>query len=254
MTRARFQHAKPRRRVRPLAIALALLVAASVIVSRVGLPSTSDEDRGGSRSITIVPGESEPPAALDPVAVDVAWPNDLTWVTIAGLDLPVSGTAGPADLTGGRARGFAHSPAGAVFAALHLLVRTSPQVGPQVWAPTLREQVAGPDLAAYTEAVRLGYQAGRDRLQVPDGRPLGRIYASIQGVRIDGYAEQAASLRVLIEAPGADGNPARAATMVQVSWSGSDWQLIAPPQGDWATMRVLVSPTATAGYTPLPGR
>ena len=257
MRRTRFQHAGPRRRVRPIvvaAVAFALLVAGSVIASRAGSTSTTDENRSGTRAVTIVPRETQPPPALDPVAVDVTWPSDLTWITISGLDLPVSAMAGPTDLSGGRARGFGHNPAGAVFAALHLLVRTSPQVGPRVWAPTLQEQVVGPDLAAYMDAVRLGYQAGRDRLQVPDGEPLGRIYASIQGVRIDAYTEQAASLRVLIEAPGADGNPARAATVVQVSWSGSDWQLIAPPQGDWATVRVLVSPATAAGYTPLPGR
>jgi hypothetical protein len=143
---------------------------------------------------------------------------------------------------------------GAIFAAMHLLVRTSPQVGPRVWEPTLREQVVGPDLSAFDEAVRLGYETGRDRLQLPEGEPLGTIYGSFEGVRVDASTTEAVSLRVLIEAPGDDGSPARAAMIVQLSWSGSDWLLIAPPRGDWATVRTLTPPASTAGYTPLPGR
>ncbi|WP_307962331.1 hypothetical protein [Salinispora arenicola] len=74
------------------------------------------------------------------------------------------------------------------------------------------------------------------------------------GVRIDSYGPQAASLRLLIEAPDGNGGVARAATVVQVSWTGTDWSLIAPPRGDWSTVRALVGPAVVRSYTPLPGR
>ncbi|MFY1633711.1 hypothetical protein ACN27F_10595 [Solwaraspora sp. WMMB335] len=186
--------------------------------------------------------------------MDIAWPTDLTWITVAGLHLPVSAAAGPNDLAEGRSQRFAQTPSGAVFAALHLLVRTSPQVGPRIWEPTLREQVVGPDVAAYVDAVTRGYAVAREQLQTPYGDPLAPIYASIAGVRIDSYSPQAASLRLLIEAPDGEGGIARAATVVQVSWSGEDWHLVAPPRGDWSTVRALVGPAFVRGYTPLPGR
>jgi hypothetical protein len=68
------------------------------------------------------------PATGGATAADVL-PSDLRWVQAAGVWLPVSATAGPADVTGGLARRFAHSPAGAVLAAVHLLVRTPRRSG-----------------------------------------------------------------------------------------------------------------------------
>lgn len=257
MSRQRFRHAAPRRRVSPLVVAaagLALLVVASYLVVRTGDGPTPGDAARDHQVVTVGPPDPSASATAGQVAAGVTWPTDLTWISVAGLDLPVSATAGPRDLAGGRARGFGQTPAGAVLAALHLLVRSSPQVGPGVWGPTLCEQVVGPDIAAYTDAVKQDYEAARERLRVPYGEPLGRIYASIGGVRVDAYSPHAASLRVLIEAPAADRGIALAATVVQVSWSGTDWQLIAPPRGDWSTMRVLISADLAAGYAPLPGR
>lgn len=257
MSRQRFGHAAPRRRIHPLVVAaggLALLVVVPLVLARIEDSPKVDRGSGDHLVVTVGPDGASALAAPSQAPADMTWPADLTWTTIAGLDLPVSVAAGPRDLAGIRARGFSQTPAGAVLAALHLLVRTSPQAGPRVWEPTLREQVVGPDVAAYVDAVRLDYETARERLQLPYGEPLGRIYASIGGVRIDAYSARAASLRVLIEAPGGDGGLARAATMVQVSWSGTDWQLIAPPRGDWASVRVLVPVSAASGYTPLPRR
>jgi hypothetical protein len=257
MSRQRFRHAAPRRRINPLVVAaggLALLVVVPLAIARIGDSPTPDGGSGNHLVVTVGPEGASALAVPDQPPADMTWPTDLTWITIAGLDLPVSATAGPRDLADGRARGFSQTPPGAVLAALHLLVRTSPQVGPRIWEPTLREQVIGPDVAAYVDAVQLDYETARERLQLAYGEPLGRIYASIGGVRIDAYGAQAASLRVLIEAPGGDGNVARAATIVQVSWSGTDWQPIAPPRGDWASVRVLVPATAASAYTVLPRR
>lgn len=253
MSRPRSRHATPRRHTNPMAFAvggLAVLVAVALLVLHTRATSRPDRDPDGAPVFTVGPADSPGPA---PMTVQLTWPADLTWVTVAGLGLPVSATAGPHDLADGRARGFSQSPSGAIFAGLHLLVRTSPQVGPRVWAPTLREQVVGPDAAAFTDAVAQSYDDARQQLQLSYGEPLGRIAATIGGIRIDGYSEHAASLRVLIEAPAGDGRLARAALLVQVAWSGTDWQLVAPPRGDWAAVRTLV-PSSVSGYTPLPGR
>src|SRR4051794_9259746 len=70
-------------------------------------------------------------------------PAGVSFARVAGIDLPVSAATGPTETLGGLARGFAHTRSGAVVAALHLLVRTTPQVGPVVFEPTLLDQVVG---------------------------------------------------------------------------------------------------------------
>lgn len=252
----RGRHARTRRGHVVVLAAAAIALTTLILVSLTVAHSRNQESR--SRLATTSPGialeraETPPPESWSAAKLD--WPGDVRWMTVVGLDLPVSAQAGPRDLTDGRARGFARSPAGAVFAALHLVVRTSPHCGPAVWTPTLRDQVVGPDSEAYATAVRDGYETARARTGRPYGGPLGRIYAAVIGVRIDAYSATAASLRLLVEAPGPDGEVARAATVVQVAWVGGDWRLIAPPLGDWATVRTPVTQEQAALYVPLPTR
>jgi len=210
---------------------------------------------GGDRSTVDPPAEgpaaAEVPAAAPPSAG--AMPDDVTWAEVCGLHLPASTQFGPRDTEAGRARGFAHEPAGAVLAALHLTARVSPQTGPHVFVPTLREQVTGPDAAAFADAVHTGYEQTREARQVPYGQPLCPIYASVRGYRLDSYADAAATVRLLIEAPG-EGGPRMAAALVALAWLGGDWQLVAPPRGDWATVRTILPSSAAANFTPLPAR
>lgn len=257
MSRADGRHIAPRRRIYSLLIfvlVVAVLVIVFVVLARLGrVPAPSrqtPDDRAASATVTF----GDPDAPPEPVSAPFTWPDDLSIVTVAGVDLPVSAHDGPRERPAGRAKGFSQSPAGAVLAAMHLVVCTSPQVGPAVWQPTLRDQVVGPDAAAFADAIQRDYDEARERLQVPYGEPLGRIYGAIRGVRVDAYGPQAASLRLLIEAPDGNGGLARAAAVVQVSWSGTDWQLIAPPRGSWASVRVLIPPTLVGSFTPVPGR
>jgi hypothetical protein len=181
-------------------------------------------------------------------ATAFTWPTDISWDRVAGIDLPVSASAGPRNRNLGRATQFARTPAGAVLAALHLIVRTSYQAGPDVWEPTLRDQVVGPDASAYLDEVRADHRAALQR-----GGPADRIYAAVAGVRLDSHSTEAASMRVLIEAPTGTGT-ARAAALVQVSWVDGDWRLVAPPKGDWSAVRAPVPAHAVTEYTPLPVR
>ncbi|MDG4833027.1 hypothetical protein O7627_27520 [Solwaraspora sp. WMMD1047] len=248
----------PRRRgviVLIVVVVCALLVAALLVARSAGRSSGGPADRAGTAVVVEIPPPSAMSAtATGPAREPVGWPADLRWTAVAGLPLPVSATVGPRDLSGGRARGFAIGQAGAMLAVVHLVVRTSPQVGPAVFGPTLREQVVGPDAASYAEAVHGDYEAQREQLLLPPGEPLGRIYGSITGLRVDSYSDDAASLRLLIEAPGRDGGIERAATVVQVAWSGGDWKLVAPPQGDWSTVRAPVPADRVGDYPPIPGR
>ncbi len=143
-----------------------------------------------------------PPTATTPAqvsgspatsAVAVVLPADTTWTTVAGVALPVSATAGPLRRDHGLAAGFAHTPAGAVLAAVHLLVNTTPQVGSAVFEPTLRTQVVGENAAAMRAAVEADYrQLGGDPVT---GGPVGSLPAALAGVRMAAYSDAASQHR-----------------------------------------------------------
>jgi hypothetical protein len=172
---------------------------------------------------------------------------------VAGVALPVSATAGPLRREHGLAAGFAHTPAGAVLATVHLLVNTTPQVGSAVFEPTLRDQVVGPDAPAMRAAVEADYQTlGGDPTS---GGPVGALPAALAGVRVTAFTDTAARIDLLTVAVDATGTARFAATPVDLSWSGTDWALVAPPDGRWDSLVQPVTATQAAAYPPLsPGR
>ena len=44
----------------------------------------------------------------------------------------------------------------------------------------------------------------------------------------------------------------RATVRVQVTWSGGDWRVVAPPGGDWGNAAAVLS--SLSGYTVFPGQ
>jgi hypothetical protein len=173
---------------------------------------------------------------------------------VAGVALPVSATAGPLRREHGLASGFVHTPAGAVLAAVHLLVNTTPQVGSAVFEPTLRDQVVGADAAAMREAVQADYRRlGGDA--AAGGGPVGSLPAALAGVRIPSFTHAAARVDLLTVAVDATGIARFAATPVDVAWTGADWALVAPPAGRWDGVVAALTPMQAASYPPLaPGR
>jgi hypothetical protein len=196
-------------------------------------------------------------AAPTPIASTVdssVLPTGVTWVRVAGVDLPVSPVTGPTQVDAGLARGFAHARAGAVVAALHLLVRTTAQVGPAVFDPTITAQVVGPDQAAMRAQVAADYAQAATAAGIGYGQPLGDLRARFAAVSIDAYADAACDLTVLTTTADATGTARYAATTVHMRWTGTDWALEAPPGGRWDSQVHLVDPAQTSGYLPLPGR
>jgi hypothetical protein len=174
--------------------------------------------------------------------------GDVSWQRLCGIGLPVSARYGPHQRDGHRASGFARQPTGALLAALHLSVRVSPQPGPDVFVPTLAEQVTGPDATVLAHEVHAQYEQLQQQAQVWYGQQVCPIYGRFAGFLLDSHTSTAASLRLLIEAPGPGGGPALASVLVQLSWVDSDWRLVAPPRGDWARVRTLLPASAAAGY------
>jgi hypothetical protein len=195
-----------------------------------------------------VPTTAVPLAPWPVKSGPVPLPADTTWQRVAGVALPVSAAAGPRDQRGGLVRGFTHTPAGAVFAALHLLVRTTPQVGPAVFVPTLRDQVVGEHAQAMRAAVAVDY---RQLAGAGTGGPVGPLPAALAGARLAAYTDTDAAVDLLTTAVDATGTARYAATTVHVTWTGGDWALIAPPGGRWDSVVTPVGVEQAAAYPPL---
>lgn len=168
----------------------------------------------------------------------------------AGLDLPVSPVAGPRCLGPERAGCFRHDRDGAALAAVHLLVRTLPLAGPDVFTGTVREQVTGHDAGdllrlsgrAYDWILRptSGVPDGAP-VPVPGGRVLGYRVGDVEGTSGEAGAEEV-TVQVVIDRPRvADGvagsglAPGSTAFTVRLAWLDDDWRLVAPRWGDWRT-------------------
>jgi hypothetical protein len=239
---------RSRRGLGPLVLVavMVVLAVAGVVFLSIRPPAEAGAQDGSGG---LPPGPAPSLSAAPPP--EVALPGRLSWIAVAGVQVPVSDTAGPRRVDAGTADGFAHDQAGAVLAGLHILARTSPRVGSAVFGPTIRDQVVGPDRPALVDQITADYREGADREQVPYGSPLAPAFGSVRGYRLDAYTERTAALRYLFELPTGDGGTALISTVVSVTWVDGDWRLVAPPRGDWAAVRMRVPATAVSDYQPL---
>jgi hypothetical protein len=234
-----------------VAAVLVVLVVAAAMHLRLG------QRTGGTSPEPLLERTAEPldaasPAGTRPPGPEAVLPDSgITWSSTCGVELPVSAGYGPHARDGQRGYGFARQPAGAVIAALHLVVQVSPQTGPDVFLPTLAEQVTGPDAATFTHEVHTGYEQAAHATQMPYGQPLCPIYGRFAGFLLDSHTDDASSLRLLVEAPGADGVAQLVSVLVQLVWVDGDWRLVAPPRGDWSTVSTLLPASAADRYTAL---
>ncbi|MBQ1028966.1 hypothetical protein KBX26_02950 [Micromonospora sp. C97] len=225
----------------------AILVAAVAAVCAVA--ATVSISAGPDRSATSPMG----PVLVRPETTSdgqAALPDDLDWIDVAGVSVPVSKQSGPHITSKGQARGFTHDRGGAVLAAAHIVVRTNPQVGPTVFEPTLRTQVVGADAASMRVQVAQAYDELRRQTGVADGQPAGRLNATLLGYRIVSYTDDEAVLRLLTEAPDGSGSSLMVSTEVRMRWAGSDWALLAPAGGTFDQAVTVVLDPYTAMFLP----
>lgn len=196
------------------------------------------------------PTSSEPTGAqaLATPGLDVVMPTDLVWRSVGGVRLPYSTSAGPKNTVGGLASGFDHGAAGAVLAAAHIITRINPELGADVFGPTLREQVVGPEADAVRTTVNDAYGQLRQQAGVPYGAPVGQLSAVLRGFRVEHYSQTDADVRLIVEGPDGNGGTLTSAMLLHVRWSNDDWVLVLPAGWRFITAYVLLD--ADSLYTP----
>jgi hypothetical protein len=226
-------------------------VAAAIAVAVAGLALLLA--RGGTAGHGAAPGRR--PAASAPAAgpqlpqVSLA---GLRWSDYHGVELPSSPAAGPRDTSGGLASGFTDTPLGALLAALNIAVRANAQWGPDIYGPTIRDQVIGPDAAALLSSCQADYAQASQAAHITGGAPLGNAYVTEEAFRWVAWTPSDATVDLVSAGPGSQGTTVQATTRVEVVWSGGDWQVVAPAGGDWGNAAAELS--SLSGYTIFPGQ
>jgi hypothetical protein len=220
------------------ALALALTARPSSSPAAHGRPASSDSS-----------GAAASPARPQLPQVSL---QGLRWSEFYGIELPFSVQAGPHDTRGGLAAGFAHSPLGALLAAVNIGVRANAQWGPAIFGPEIRGHVTGPGAAALLAGCQAAYTQASQSDGVTGGRPLGDVDAAEEAFRWVAYTPASAVIDLVSAGPGSQGTTVRASTRLQVLWDRTDWVLVAPPGGSWPGSASVLS--SLAGYTVFPGQ
>lgn len=193
---------------------LGLVVLAGLVVALFG---------GGHDTQTPPPPASPRPGAIAPPdaqldqTVPTSPPADVRWELYQRVALPYSATAGPRTIDGAVARGYAHTPTGALIAAVQVPARELLSPGDS-WRQVVEQQVAP--------------GAGRDRFvqlrsQVTsDGTPDPRLN-QVAGFRFVTYAPDLA----VIQFASKSGTGHMQVTTTTMKWSGNDWKLVLQPDG-----------------------
>jgi hypothetical protein len=239
-----------RRVILPAAAVAAILLGAGLAFALAGRPPASRAPAAAatapaSPAGTAGSGQGQPQVPRVSLA-------SVRWSGFYGVELPVSAQAGPFDTRGGTAAGFAHTPLGALLAAVNIGVRANAQWGPRIFGAVIRGQVTGPDAAALLAGCQAAYDQAAQSGQVTGGQPLGTVDVTEQAFRWITYTPAAAILDLVSAGPGSNGATVRASVQMEVVWDGGDWKVVAPPGGDWGNSAAELS--SLAGYTAFPGQ
>jgi hypothetical protein len=110
------------------------------------------------------------------VAPPVVGEPPLTWSTVADQPVPVSPRAGPAQVADTGAAGFTHDELGAVLATIHIGVRLTSALAPEVYQTVAREQCVG-DVAALLSQI----QTARSAAPAEATKPTAYFYKVLGG-------------------------------------------------------------------------
>lgn len=201
----------------------AVMVVGLIVALGIWLAVTSDDDEPASAarsSTTLAPATSAPafagaecPEMATSTEVPTA-PPKAEWKIVYTVALPFSETAGPAVVEGDVARCYAHSPEGALFAAVQIPIRS---IAARDGERVVREQTvpgAGQE-ALVTVLKRRGWSPARP----------GEL-CQIAGFNVASYTPERAV--VSIAARCANGLQLTQGTVI---WSGGDWREELLPDG-----------------------
>lgn len=200
--------------------------------------ATTNRTRGVMKAKTAAKSTDGCGVPPGPQAVPTVAPAGITWTLWRTVALPSSPTAGPLVVKGNTARCFAHSPLGALIAAVQIDMRFHTAETAE-WRTVVYEQMVPSrgreKLAAEVEAL-----VKSDPAQAAAPPAPGSI-AQVAGFSFISYTPQTAVIDLVVTDSGR-----YAVGPVTVSWVGGDWKLDVQPAGTVTGPAQPIS--STVGY------
>ncbi|MFG3553861.1 hypothetical protein ACGGAQ_05675 [Micromonospora sp. NPDC047557] len=208
------------------AVLLALVVIAGVVVALMGgddgVPSPAPANPPASQPA----GGTSAAAEALPTAIPTTAPRGVTWELVGQAVVPRSATAGPRQVAGGVASGYAHTPEGALIAAAQLSTRSDLYAGRESWEPTITKQFTpGADRDRL-----LAMYANYDPVPPVEAADL----ATIGGYRYVSYSPDTAVIAMAMRVPRSS---AWVTLTLTVRWMDGDWRMVPPPGGNWQALQ-----------------
>jgi hypothetical protein len=148
----------------------------------------------------------------------------VTWQLVGQAAVPASTSAGPFRTGGGTASGYAHTPTGALIAAVQLDVRSGIETGRNSWEPTITQQfVPSADRDKLLAALRAHAPVHLEPGDLPQ----------IVGFRFISYSPDTAVIGVIFRLAG---RTQAAITTLTLLWRDGDWRMVTPPGGSWLAL------------------
>lgn len=170
--------------------------------------------------------------------------GDMSAVAWQGAALPVSQAAGPAEFTDTRSSGFTQTELGAALAAVHISSHISPYTGPDVFTPTITQQVTG-DTTALLTMMETEYAKAAETSGLTDGEPQLRATGQMLAYRIETFnPDQVTNVELYVQPP-AGGEDV--IYTVPVTWVDGDWS-INPTADDAGVTFAITEPNPDHDY------
>ncbi|MCS0604176.1 hypothetical protein NX794_23605 [Streptomyces sp. LP11] len=181
----------------------------------------ADDNGGGSQTGAPASGGCKPTDTDQKVPTTA--PDDVTWSLTKTAALPRSKSAGPMVVNGLSATCYAHTPRGALLAAVNTPYRVA---------------LAAPGKAPVEKSVLPG--AGRDKLegQLSQVDVQAGELSQVAGFRVVSYTQQTAVVTLVNGSTDAHNLKA---SDITVQWSDADWKVVAREDGSLTTPATPVS-------------
>lgn len=205
-----------------------IVIVAGTLIAVLGADDGRDNNADGTPPASPAPADPAPqsPDQALPTAIPTTAPQGVRWELVRSLPVPVSDTAGPTQLTGTTAAGFAHTPEGALIAAAQISTRASYSLGREHWEPTLEHQfVPSPDRDQMLATLRTTDTSPSDPGSL----------SQIAGFSYQSYTSDTAVIGLVLRVPSA-GTPRYHVLSTTLLWRDGDWRMQAPPGGAWASV------------------
>lgn len=176
--------------------------------------------------------------APGPQTVPTTAPSDVTWALWRTVVLPTSATAGPMVVEGNTARCFAHSPLGALIAAVQIDMRFQTAETAEWKAIVYGQMVPSPGRDKLVAQVEALVKSDPAEAAAP---PAPGSIAQIAGFSFISYTAQTAVIDLVVTNSGR-----YAVGPVTVSWLEGDWKLDVQPAGTVTGPAQPIS--STVGY------